>query len=204
MKTLLFQESRFLVLNLTLFFLILLFFNFKKKYLVYYFLILLFLIYFYRDPTINIAYNNNYIYAMSYGNITSIKETKNNYIISCFLSPTDVHIQYVPYTSKVTSIKYNLGNNYPAFISKSSKNEHLDTKFLNKIQVRQIGGILVRRIVSFLKVNEEVKVGQKLGMIKFGSRVEITFRKKNTELLIKKGDYLIGGVTRIARISKLK
>ena len=124
------------------------------------------------------------------------------YRISIFLSAFDVHVNRAPIKGVVTHIKYKPGAFKPAFLPKSSHlNEHNDIVIEDsgkKIRVRQIAGLIARRIRCWVKKDEELRVGQSYGMIKFGSRVDI-FLPENVRIDLKKGNYVYGGKTVLGR-----
>lgn len=169
----------------------------KYYYYLIYFLIL-FIFFFYRKPS-HIILNNNFdiVYSPAYGRVMDIKERNNDIYVAIFLSPLDVHYQYIPINGKIIDYKYdnngkfNLAND----LNKSKYNEKTITKIENKrgiFHIYQIAGYLVRRISYFKKINDNVKTGQVMGLIHFGSRVDIIIPKKNFILKIKKGQYLKG------------
>jgi len=162
-----------------------------------------FILYFFRNPATTIMNQSTNIIAPSYGTIQRISETKDSYNVSIFLSVTDVHVQYVPVNGTVVSQQYKEGQFHPAYIlQKSERNEQMEHTFdtvMGTIKVRQIAGLVARRIVSYVSVGDSVMTGQRLGMIKFGSRVDIEIPKDGIELVCAKGQKLVGGVTVIAK-----
>ena len=164
------------------------------------FIILLFLIFFYRDPYFKASYKDNIISSPSYGTIKSIIKTKDNIHIIIFLGVLDVHIQYYPINGTVInhtydpSGKFNLAFN----LNKSKYNEkmitEIDTKY-GQVYVTQIAGYLVRRISCPNKIGQKVNATNKLGMIKFGSRVDLKIPANDFNLSCKVGDKVFGGQT---------
>lgn len=125
--------------------------------------------------------------------------------ISIFLSPLDAHVNWIPIGGKILEINYKVGKFTLAFLPKSSElNECndilIDTEFKQKILVRQIAGTLARRIVCWIKHEDYVISGQKYGMIKFSSRVDIFF-EKNVEIKVKLNQKVYGGQTIIAKVN---
>jgi len=123
--------------------------------------------------------------------------------VSIFLSAFDVHVNWVPMTGAIEKIKYKAGAFKLAFLPKSSElNERNDLTIVGeknrKIMVRQIAGLVARRIVCWVEEGEYVTVGQKYGMIKFGSRVDI-FLPENVSLEVQKGRRVCGGETILGR-----
>ena len=122
--------------------------------------------------------------------------------ISIFLSPLDIHVNRYPVSGEVLYSKYHKGNYLVAWHPKSSeKNERTTIVIKNKkfgeVMYRQIAGAVARRIVNYAKVNSNVEQGDDSGFIKFGSRVDL-FLSKDSNLKIKVGDKVKGGLTIIA------
>jgi phosphatidylserine decarboxylase len=159
---------------------------------------------FYRDPDIDHnIFNKNHIYSPANGKILKIVETYKYYLITIFLNLHNVHIQYIPYDGVIKNIKHIPGKYYLASSDCADNNEKMITTIktdIGYIYVIQIAGKLVRRIVNFNNINDTLKVGDKLGIIKFGSRVDIQIPKHKVKLLVKQNDIIHGGVTKIAKI----
>ena len=124
--------------------------------------------------------------------------------ISIFMSIYDVHINFFPFNGTVSYYKYHPGKFLLAFKPKSSTdNEHntiilKDTKG-REIMVRQIAGFVARRIVCDLQAGDEAVVGEELGMIRFGSRVDV-FLPLDADIKVKIGDRTIGKETVLASL----
>ena len=124
--------------------------------------------------------------------------------ISIFMSIYNVHINFFPFDGEVTYYKYHPGKFLVAFKPKSSTdNEHntiiLKDKKGREILVRQIAGFVARRIVCDLQPGDEAGVGEELGMIRFGSRVDV-FLPLDAEVNVKMGDKTYGKVTVLAKL----
>ena len=124
--------------------------------------------------------------------------------ISIFMSIYNVHINFFPFDGEVTYYKYHPGKFLVAFKPKSSTdNEHntiiLKDKKGREILVRQIAGFVARRIVCDLQPGDEAVVGEELGMIRFGSRVDV-FLPLNAEVNVKMGDKTYGKETVLAKL----
>ena len=158
--------------------------------------------FFFRDPIREITVENeDKFLSPADGTILSIKNIKDPDIgesnkIAIFLSFFNVHRQWVPSNSQVLNMHYNPGKYFIAFKDKASlDNEHTSILFKDKhdnpFRIKQIAGFVARRIVNHMQPELKVKIGQKLGFIKFGSRVEIIV--PNTfEIYVKKGDKVRG------------
>ncbi len=124
--------------------------------------------------------------------------------ISIFMSIYNVHINFFPFDGEVTYYKYHPGKFLVAFKPKSSTdNEHntiiLKDKKGREILVRQIAGFVARRIVCDLQPGDEAVAGEELGMIRFGSRVDV-FLPLDAEVNVKMGDKTFGKVTVLAKL----
>ena len=124
--------------------------------------------------------------------------------ISIFMSIYDVHINFFPFDGEVSYYKYHPGKFLLAFKPKSSTdNEHntiiLKDKKGREIMVRQIAGFVARRIVCDLQAGDEAVVGEELGMIRFGSRVDV-FLPLDADVKVKIGDRTIGKETVMAML----
>tara|TARA_B110000014_G_scaffold259073_1_gene246210 strand:+ start:1534 stop:2190 length:657 start_codon:yes stop_codon:yes gene_type:complete len=163
---------------------------------VYIFSSLLIICYFFRDPIRNILYNEQNFLSPTDGRIISIEDWEDEDIgkatkIAIFLSFFNVHRQWIPLNAKVLNTIYNPGNFFGAFKNKASeKNEQTSILFSdnneNIFKIKQIAGFVARRIVNHMNPDLNVTQGEKLGFIKFGSRVEIIV-PKNFDLKVKKG-----------------
>ena len=205
-NNLIFSEGKIpLVLSLILFF----FGFFFYSALILGFLSITFFLFFFRNPTRHLKLDNNLILCPADGLIIEIQEINNNFWskkVSIFMSPFDVHINWIPMAGKIVSQKYVRGKFKAAFSPKSSElNEHndieIEDKVGRKILLRQIAGFVARRIVCWKKTGESVEQGQKYGMIKFSSRVDV-FVPKTCELKVVLGQRVYGGLTILGRWQK--
>ena len=124
--------------------------------------------------------------------------------VSIFMSIYDVHINFFPFDGEVTYYKYHPGKFLLAFNPKSSTdNEHntiiLKDKKGREVLVRQIAGFVARRIVCELQPGDEAVVGEELGMIRFGSRVDV-FLPLDADIKVKIGDKTVGKETVLAKL----
>jgi phosphatidylserine decarboxylase len=127
--------------------------------------------------------------------------------VSMFLSPMDVHVNRMPVDGRVTRVEYHPGKFLPAYREDAgSLNEWTEVwidHFGVPIVVRQIVGILARRIVCRAVVGDVVKRGDRFGIMKFGSRIDM-FLPLSARITVKVGDRVIGGVTPIAIVEVRK
>ena len=192
---------------LIILFLLVIFFYFIYKPLFLIFLILLiFTFYFFRDPERVVPLGDDILVSPADGLITNIseyKEGKKSYTkVSIFLSVFNVHIQRLPLSGQITKIDYIEGKFINATLDKASEeNERLRLTLKsgsNVIYITQIAGLIARRIICYLKTNERANQGERYGIIKFGSRVDIEF-PNSYNLMVSIGQQCIGGETIIAR-----
>tara|TARA_B100000941_G_scaffold277731_1_gene241474 strand:- start:349 stop:1005 length:657 start_codon:yes stop_codon:yes gene_type:complete len=171
---------------------------------------LLFFLQFFRDPVIKKNIGNKKIISPANGKVVHIGEVfedeyfkEKKIMISIFMSPFDVHINRNPISGFIKYYKYHKGKYLVAWHPKSSKlNERTTTVISNEkieLMVRQIAGIVARRIVNYSKEGSKVNQADQLGFIKFGSRADI-FLPLETKVCIKKGEIMIGGETKIAEL----
>lgn len=173
--------------------------------------------YFFRDPTRVVPSNKNLIVSPADGIISKIKEVnsplsgenekeKKFILISIFLSILDVHVNRIPISGTVKEIHYKKGRFISAMNNRSSnENEKqvivIEHEKEKRIIIEQIAGLIARRIICNLKVFQDVKAGERFGIIKFGSRVNI-YVPSDIEIKVSKGQTVIGGETIIANLNK--
>ncbi|OQX86423.1 phosphatidylserine decarboxylase [candidate division KSB1 bacterium 4484_87] len=169
------------------------------------FVFLLFSFYFFRDPERQTPAMENAIISPADGKIIVIDEVNEpDYFkgrvkkVSIFMSVTDVHVNRIPVSGKVNYFNYKKGSFLPAYHEDASlQNEHTSIGIENekmKILFRQIAGILARRIVCHIREGNKVTRGERFGMIKFGSRVDI-FVPLHVEIKVKLNDKVKAGET---------
>jgi len=170
----------------------------------------IYIFYFFRDP-IRVIPNEKFVVSPADGIITFIGSSKNPlnddldhsiYIkVSIFLSIFDVHVNRMPVDATVSSIKYIPGKFINATLDKSSNENERNIIFAknnnDKFYLVQIAGLIARRIVCDLKINQQVIKGDRIGIIKFGSRVDL-YLPKNYNILVSKGQRVVGGETIIS------
>jgi phosphatidylserine decarboxylase len=176
------------------------------------FFLLLFLIFFFRDPERKAPAGENLILSSADGKIISVKPFQNvefvggqGTLVSVFMSVFDVHVNRAPISGKVEYFKYNPGKFFPAFKDKaSSENEQTELGIENahgRVIIKQIAGIIARRIVCKVRPGDKLSAGQRLGMIKFGSRVDHLL-PENVEIRVKPGQKVRAGETVIGVFKK--
>jgi phosphatidylserine decarboxylase len=171
------------------------------------FLFALFTAYFFRDPERIVPYDDHALLSPADGTIIDIREVEESlYLkekvkrVSIFMSPFNVHINRTPLTGVIDYVHYHPGKFLSAFKEKASlDNESIligirDSKGVQKIAVKLIAGLIARRIVFNKKPGDALQQGERMGMIRFGSRAEL-FCPLSTEIRIKNGDKVNGGLT---------
>jgi phosphatidylserine decarboxylase len=166
---------------------------------------LLLTINFFRDPERTPPQNENLIISPADGTVLFVKDiTADGFIkgkakqISIFMSPMNVHVNRIPINGTVDYVKYHKGEFFVASDDKAStrneRNEIGITSKFGAVLYTQVAGFVARRIVSELKVGNKVKVGERFGMIKFGSRVDVIV-PDNWVPKVKKDDKTTAGET---------
>ena len=179
-------------------------------------LLSIYIFYFFRDP-IRAIPNENVVVSPADGLVTFVGESNsplennsdtNKYKkISIFLSIFDVHVNRMPIDASISSIDYIPGKFLNATLDKSSKENERNIIYAKKgdenFYIVQIAGLIARRIVCSLNNDQEVKKGQRIGIIKFGSRVDL-YLPINYNILISKGQRVVGGETIISNPNNLQ
>jgi phosphatidylserine decarboxylase len=182
-----------------------------SPWLAFIFLILiLYTLAFFRDPDRVVPPDTSSVVAAADGAITDIVEVEENEVlktktrrIGIFLSIFDVHTNRAPIDGRITYRQHRKGLCVDARRPDcSEKNEAMTWAFANDgvtIVVRQLTGAIARRIVAWSQVGDELKKGDRFGMIRFGSRTEV-YLPLTATVLVKVGDHVSGGSTTIARL----
>jgi phosphatidylserine decarboxylase len=177
----------------------------------FFFLLFFFTVAFFRDPERTVPVDPNFIVAAADGAVMDIIECEENQVlktktrrVGIFLSIFDVHTNRAPIDGRIIYCRHQEGLYLDARRPDcSEKNESMTWAFENPrvtIVVRQITGAIARRIVAWAQVGDELKKGDRFGMIRFGSRTEL-YLPLDAEVLVKTGDHVSGGSTIIARLS---
>jgi phosphatidylserine decarboxylase len=154
-----------------------------------------FLLFFFRLPTRDLEPDQSLVYAPADGKVVVIEETEEKEYfkdqrlqVSIFMSPFNMHSNRYPVSGHIKYVAYHPGKKMVAWHPKSSELNERSTVVIETIGgidilVRQVAGAVARRIVTYSKENQDVKQGDELGFIKFGSRVDI-FLPIGTEIEI--------------------
>jgi phosphatidylserine decarboxylase len=172
-----------------------------------------FMLYFFRDPHRQIEIDPQSIVSGADGLIRAVEEIEDKKYIGCravrisvYLSPFNVHVNRAPMAGKVSDLMYKPGKHLLTRSNASSEhNEHSriliegeDTTCL----VHQIVGPLVRRVVYWLSLEQSLDKGDRIGIMKFGSRLDVYLPADDVEVLISEGQKVKAGLTPIARMKK--
>lgn len=172
------------------------------------FLLLGFVLFFFRDPEREVPKGEGLVVSPADGRVVVIEPYKGTEAqgeerlqISIFLSLLNVHINRAPVSGLVEEVRYRPGRFYKAYVPEaSSENEQNLIRFASEggtVWMKQIAGYLARRIVCRVQSGQRVEVGERIGLIRFGSRVDLLLPWQ-ASLRVKVGDRVKGGVTVIA------
>ncbi|MDR2772107.1 MAG: phosphatidylserine decarboxylase [Elusimicrobiota bacterium] len=167
------------------------------------FLIALFCCYFFRDPAVKITKGDNLVLSPCNGTVLEVSENESEKVIRVFLSVFDVHLQRSPISGKVLSVEHKPGKFLKAMDPQAHivNEQNIITISSDKgiFVVKQIAGILARRCVSWVKEGDALDLGQKLGLIKFSSQVDLHM-PKTVDIKVQKGSKTKAGITVLGEI----
>lgn len=169
----------------------------------------IFVILFFRNPRRDVPVNPCLVVSPADGKILKIEDvTVDNYgrliKISIFMNVFNVHVNRIPYDGRVTKICYHKGSFFSANLDKASTQNERNTLVVDigggrQLLVVQVAGLIARRIVCWVKEGMMVEKGERFGMIRFGSRVEL-FMPPGTKLLVRQGEKVLAGETPIGEL----
>ncbi|HLA14457.1 MAG TPA: phosphatidylserine decarboxylase family protein [Gemmatimonadaceae bacterium] len=173
-------------------------------------LLTLWVAYFFRDPERTGERGSSLVVAPADGKLIMITEVDEpNFVrgrairLSIFMNVFNVHVNRYPVDGKVTYVQYNKGKFLNAAVEKSSlENEQMSVGIdagKHRILVRQIAGLIARRIVTYSKQGDTAKQGERMGIIRFGSRVDV-FIPATSAVRARLGDVTTAGVTILAEL----
>lgn len=165
---------------------------------------------FFRDPDRSAPAGEDFVLAPADGKIIAVRQVDEKEfigsgatVISIFMSPLNVHVNRNPVTGSVRHLRYVKGKYFAAFDDKASeKNEQMIIGIegpRGRVLFKQIAGFVARRIVCTLKMGDQVKAGERFGMIKFGSRVDV-FVPTQAIVRAKVDDQTVAGETVLAEL----
>ncbi len=202
------EGYKFLAISILASFLVLFFSKFLGVILI---IITIWVYYFFRDPERYSINNDNYLVSPADGLITDISEKSGPEElrlenvsftrISVFMNVFNCHVNRSPSSGKVEEIFYKPGKFLNASLDKASEENERNYYKINlnngeEVIIVQIAGLIARRIVCEVEQGQELKQGERIGMIRFGSRVDIYF--KNKKVLAKLGQNVVAGESLLA------
>jgi len=174
-------------------------------------LLTLFVISFFRDPERQSPQEEGAVLSPADGRILLVEEkemtpfsTRSAIKISIFMSVFNCHVNRIPVSGKIEKVFYRTGKFYSANLDRASaQNEQnallLFTKEGHEISVVQVAGLIARRIVCWVNQGETIKRGERFGLIRFGSRVDL-YLPASTRIRIQRGDKVKAGLTIIGEL----
>jgi phosphatidylserine decarboxylase len=176
------------------------------------FVIALWIVYFFRDPERTGRRGEEVVVSPADGKIVQITEVDEPAFvkgralrISIFMNVFNVHVNRYPVSGRVGFVHYNQGKFLNAASDKASlENEQMSVGIetpRGRVLVRQIAGLIARRIVNYASVGDEAEQGTRMGIIRFGSRVDV-FVPPSARVRVKLGDFPIAGVTVLAEFAE--
>ena len=173
---------------------------------VFFLLLGLFVLYFFRDPERQIPSDPRAVVSPADGHVVVVTQEaldgRAGQRISIFLSIFDVHVNRAPVSGTIAGLEYRKGSFHGAMFAKASaENEQNVIRMATEhgdIVFKQIAGLIARRILFWKQRGETVAIGDRVGMIRFGSRVDV-WLPPNAEITVRPGDVVHGGSSILAR-----
>ena len=162
-------------------------------------IILLFCLNFFRDPERLVPMGINHIVSPADGKIISIRTQDDDYqVVSIFLNIFDVHVNRMPITGTIMDIEYNKGKFLMAFehnaCDENERNIITINSLIGTIRLVQIAGLIARRIICYANKGKEIEIGDRIGFMRFGSRIDLILPTK-INLEVKLGQKVMGNTT---------
>jgi phosphatidylserine decarboxylase len=166
----------------------------------------LFIFYFFRDPHRTIPSGDGIIVSPADGKVVEIVDelldSTMGHRISIFLSIWNVHVQRAPVAARVADVVYQPGRFYGAYRSKASRENEQNIIYLHSprgpVVFKQIAGAIARRVICWKREGENISLGERVGLIRFGSRVDV-WLPMDTEVTVKRGEMVKGGESILAK-----
>ncbi len=163
------------------------------------FCVLIFFLIFFRDPERTIAPG---VIAPADGQIRDIKQEKNKYLISTFMEVNNVHVNRMPLDGRITEMTHFPGYHLRAWKKESDLNERVIIKVdtaIGEVTVVQLAGLIARRVYPYIKEGDVLKKGDRIGIIRLGSRVDVYLPTDKVQSIpVKIGDPVKAGEDTIA------
>lgn len=168
--------------------------------------VFLFFLYFFRDPERSISGDTALVLSPADGTVSTIERVEeggNLWRVGIFLSVFNVHVNRVPLRGRVDSVEHTPGRFLPAYDREASRVNERNRVVIHgnpgPVVVTQIAGVLARRIVCWVRRGQELEAGERLGLIRFGSRVEVVLPPGVTPT-VNIGERVKGGISVLARL----
>lgn len=166
----------------------------------------LFVFYFFRDPERKIPVDPGAVVSPADGHVVEIVdepfEGESGRRISIFLSIWDVHIQRAPVAGRIAGVTYQPGKFYAALRKAASEKNEQNIITMQtpggRLVFKQIAGAIARRVLCWKRVDEQVALGERVGMIRFGSRVDV-WLPEAAEIIVRRGQRVWGGASILAK-----
>lgn len=154
-------------------------------------------LFFFRDPEREICSEG--LCSPADGTVQFVRKTDDGWHIAIFMNLHNVHVNRSPVDGLISEMQHIPGSHIPAFSKESERNERVIYRIITadgEIELIQIAGAVARRIVPYLKEGDRIKKGERIGLIRFGSRVDIYF--SGFRPLVKEGDRVKAGESPLA------
>ena len=166
----------------------------------------LFIFYFFRDPERVIPSDPGLVVSPADGHVVEIVdeefESKMGHRVSIFLSIWDVHVQRAPVGGRIAKVAYHSGKFYGAYRAAASRENEQNVIYIDTAKgtlvFKQIAGAIARRVICWKQPGEEVAIGERVGVIRFGSRVDL-WLPMEAEVTVRRGQFAKGGETVVAK-----
>jgi phosphatidylserine decarboxylase len=166
----------------------------------------IFVLYFFRDPERNIPSEPGAVVSPADGHVVEIVDEvlngRDGKRVSIFLSVFDVHVNRVPVAGKISEVVYRPGRFYAAMRKRASEENEQNVITIatpaGDIVFKQIAGAIARRVICWKRVGDQVALGERMGMIRFGSRVDV-WLPGDSEIVVRRGQRVHGGSSILAK-----
>ncbi|MDO9537292.1 MAG: phosphatidylserine decarboxylase [Thermoplasmata archaeon] len=158
------------------------------------------LLMFFRDPERNIGSG---IVSAADGVVDWVRTNDKWVIVSVFMNLHNVHVNRAPISGMTQKVTRKAGGMWPAFMERSERNAKAKMMFMTQIgmiRVEQISGVFAWRVCPYVRSGNGVKRGQRIGMIRFGSRVNVWLPADKVNCMVEPGQKTIAGITTIAEV----
>lgn len=175
-------------------------------------LLTLFTLFFFRNPRRQPPQGSDLVVSPADGKVVEVTQVKDNIYtgspakkVGIFMSPFNVHVNRIPVDGRVEKVRYYPGKFLVAFKDKASEDNERNAVLINmrdglSLAVVQIAGFIARRIVCYLSHGDRVSAGERFGIIRFGSRVDL-YLPENSKIAVSVGDRVKAGVTVVGRFT---